>query len=339
MGAKHITPEGLTGKIIDIHSHVGVSLKAYACTEYPYGQSLEGLYYRQIAAGVDVNVVFPYSADLFFDLSALVEGNAVPAVHALSRVPYGTENRMLMSEIFVFCPELRERFVPFVSVDPGRKVKEQMREMEELEKEFPIYGIKISPVLCQSKLIELLDRGRDFLDFARQRDIPFLLHVSGDPDEGYSQPEDAFKVIEKNQDVRFCLAHCICFDKGFLKLADECPNVWFDTAALKIQVQMAYEDSPLVPPASARFDADYSDHKAVMVALTEQFPDTIIWGTDSPAYSYICRRRQAEDSFAEFRLKAAYEDEKEALDALPQSLRVKACNVNSIAFLFGGDAE
>jgi hypothetical protein len=98
---------------------------------------------------------------------------------------------------------------------------------------------------------------------------------------------------------------------------------------------MVHDDSPLVPPASARFDADYSDHKAVMIALAERFPDTIIWGTDSPAYSYICRRKQGEGSYAEFRLKAVYEDEKEALDALPEELRLKACNINSVRFLFG----
>ena len=196
-----------------------------------------------------------------------------------------------MSEVFVFCPELRGRFIPFVCVDPARKVREQMRELETLEEQFPIYGIKVVPVSCQCKVTELLGTGRDFLDFARQRDIPFLVHVTGDPNEEYSQPEDTFKVIERNGDVRFCLAHCICFDERFLRRADDAPNVWFDTAALKIQVQMVHEDSPLVPPPAARFATDYSDHKRVMCDLAAAFPDTIIWGTDSPAYSYICRRK------------------------------------------------
>lgn len=335
MTRTHLTPDRLRGKVIDIHAHVGVSLKAYACLEYPYGQSLEGLYYRQRAAGVDVNVVFPYGLDLFFDLKALTEGTLRPADAPLSPVPYGTENRTVLSEIFVFCPELRERFIPFVSVDPARRVAEQLAELCRLEAEFPICGIKISPVSCQAKITALLDVGRDFVDFARERDIPFLLHTTGDPNEGYSRPEFAFEVVDANPDVRFCLAHCICFDRKFLDMTRDRPNVWFDTAAMKIQVRMVHEDSPLVPPPAARFDADYSDHRKVTLALAETYPDKLIWGTDSPAYSYICRRRQAENSYAEFRLKATYEDEKAALDFLPPDLRTKASNTNSLRFLFG----
>jgi len=336
---KHITAGDLADKVIDVHSHVGVGLKPYACVEFPYAQSLEGLYYRQLAGGVDVGVVFPFSPDLFFDLHQLVQGEMVPAEEPLSPVPYGAENRMVMSEVFVYCPELKGRFIPFVCADPARKVEEQVREFEKLEQEFPIYGIKIVPVLCQTKVIELLDRGRALLEFARARDIPLLLHTTGDPNEGYSRPEDAFRVIEKNEDLRFCLAHCICFDKHFLKLADECPNVWVDTAALKIQVQMVYEKSPFTVPPARLFDADYADYVAVMRALAEAFPDTMIWGTDSPAYSYICSRKQAEGSYGTFRLKGTYEEEVAALNALPQKLKKKAGTANAIAFLFGNPTK
>ena len=40
-------------------------------------------------------------------------------------------------------------------------------------------------------------------------------------------------------------------------------------------------------------------------------------------------------SAREFRLKATYEDEKAALDALPPTLRDRACAANAVAFLFG----
>lgn len=335
MKNQHIKPKDLTGKVIDIHSHVGVSLKAYSCLEYPYAQTIEGLYYRQLASDVDVNVVFPFSADLFFDQIALTKGNMIPASQPVSDVPYAVENKMVLYELFRFCPEYRERFISFVSVDPARKVKEQIKVLEELEKEFPIYGIKINPVGCQSKIIKLLNEGQEILDFARQRNIPFLLHTTVDADEEYSHASDAFRVIESNSDLRFCLAHCIGFHKSFLKRADEHPNVWVDTAALKIQVELAHQESPIMASVSERIEGDYSDHKKIMVTLMEQFPETIIWGTDSPAYSYICRRKQAEDVIAEFRLKANYEHEKAALDALPKVLRKKVCNTNSISFLFG----
>ena len=71
MQFRRLGPEDLAGKVIDIHSHAGVSLKAYMRTEFPYCQSFEDLYYRQIACGVDANVVFPFSEDLYFDFAQI----------------------------------------------------------------------------------------------------------------------------------------------------------------------------------------------------------------------------------------------------------------------------
>ena len=146
MAIRRMAPSDLEGKTIDVHSHVGVSLKSYACLEYPYAQTIEGLYYRQLACHVDVNVVFPFSPDLHFDLQRLIEGTVTPDSHPISPAPYVKENRLLMQEVFHWCPELQHRFLPFVSVDPGRNVAAQIAELERLESEFPIYGIKILPV-------------------------------------------------------------------------------------------------------------------------------------------------------------------------------------------------
>ncbi len=94
----------------------------------------------------------------------------------------------------------------------------------------------------------------------------------------------------------------------------------------------------MAPPAE-RFDWDYTDHCAVMLELTARFPDTIIWGSDSPAYTYIVRRLQGPGVWQEFRLKGTYEEEKAALDALPDELRKKAGSGNAVAFLFGSGAR
>ncbi|MFC1452326.1 amidohydrolase family protein [Verrucomicrobiota bacterium] len=335
MSTVRIAADELAGKVIDVHSHVGVSLKAYATLEYPYAQTLEGLYYRQKACGVDVNVVFPFTADLFFDPHELVKGVAKPAARPLSPAPYAVENRLLMDEVFRFCPEYEGRFLPFVSIDPERDVQAQMRNLTELEQKFPIYGIKVNPVLCQSRIRGLLESGGAFLAFARERDIPFLIHTMPYPGEAYSGTADVFEVIEQNRDIRFCLAHGILFHDGYLKRADVCPNVWVDTAALKIQVQMVHERHPVISQPDEVMPGDYSDHRKVMIRLASRFPRTIIWGTDSPAYSYICRRRQSESVMSEFRLKARYEDECAALDALSEEQRMQVCNRNTREFLFG----
>lgn len=335
MKAPHLTPADLAGKTIDVHSHVGLSLKAYANLEYPYAQTVEGLYYRQLAGGVDVNVVFPYAAELYWDLDAAVRGEQRRGTSELAAAPYVIENQALMREVFTYCPELARRFMPFVSIHPTERVGEQLKALEALEAEYPVYGIKFIPVFCRAPIRELLDAGRDFVDFARERDIPMLMHVTGDPNEEYSQPREAFAVAEANPGVRFGLAHCLIFSQNYLEMADRAPNVWFDTAALKIQTQMVFENSPLVPPPAELFDGDYSCHVALMRQLVAAFPETIMWGSDSPAYAYICRRQQAAGHIGEFRLKGTYEDEVAALEGLAPAQRRQVATDNTLRFLFG----
>jgi hypothetical protein len=201
-------PQALAGKLTDVHAHVGISLKAYVSSEYPYAQSLEGLYYRQKANGVDYSVVFTYAPELYFDLPALLrQGRMVPAAEPLSEAPYALENRLLFTEIYRFCPELQDRFLPFVTVDPARKIKEQLEALESLAGEYPVYGVKVAPVACQSKVTGLLGEGEALLRFARRHDLPMLFHVTVDPKEEFSQATDTFQVVERHPELRFCLAH------------------------------------------------------------------------------------------------------------------------------------
>ncbi|MFB3902512.1 MAG: amidohydrolase family protein [Acidobacteriota bacterium] len=331
---KHLSRQSLSGKVIDLHSHVGVSLKAYARGEYPYAQSIDDLRFRQRAGGVDVNVVFPIGPDLFLDLPRLVQGDVVPSALPVSPSPFELENANLLREVFVIQAQTAGHFMPFVCIDPGRAVPGQLRALERLDSQFPIYGIKVNPVFCQSKITGLLEQGRDLLDFARERNLPLLLHVASDPREAYSYAGDTFKVIERHPDLRYCLAHCLGFHRGFLEQA-AAAGVWVDTAALKITVDLARQGSPLLGSRADWIDADYSDHKKVMRALIEQFPRTIVWGSDSPWYTFFSLRKQAEGMFEKFELPGTYEEEKAALDALPPDLRRRARNGNTLDFLFG----
>jgi predicted TIM-barrel fold metal-dependent hydrolase len=325
----------LLGKIIDIHSHAGIQIREAAQISFPYCASIEDLAYRQKANGVDVSVVFPTGPDLFFDLPILIEtGRKVLAAHPFSRAPYERENRLLLTDVFRFCPEHSGRFLPFVSVDPARLVQEQIAILRELEAEFPIYGVKIAPVSTQTSVMELLGPGEAFFDYFAGRNWPILFHVAVSQGEEYSQAADTLTVIERHPELRYCLAHCIGFHREFLERADALPNVWVDTSALKIQAELAYQDSPLMALPPDRIDIDFSNHVEIMQALVERFPKTIIWGTDSPYHSYITRRLQGEGVYAEFRLKGTYEQEKAALDALTPAQRAQN-NANALAFLFG----
>jgi len=335
MAEKHLDKAALQGKTIDAHAHLGFSLRAFASLGYPYAQSLEDLYYRQRACGVDVNIVFPFTPDLYFEPHAVAQGNCLPDPAPISPVPYGLENRMVLREVFGFFPELSHRFLPFLSVDPGRAIAEQVADLTALADEYPIYGLKLVPVFCQSPVTALLEEGKPLLDFARARNLPVLLHTTTDPHEEYSRVDLTFQVVEANPDLRFCLAHCIGFHRGWLDRAAILPNVFVDTAALKIQVQSVFEGNELMATGDDLFPADYADHTAVMRALSEAYPDTLLWGTDSPAYTYMIRRKQAEDYYVTFNLKGSYEDEVAALNALSDDLRRQVCNTNTLRFVFG----
>lgn len=339
MRERHVSPRDLTGKVTDVHAHAGVGLRHYISSAYPYCQSLEGLYYRQKACGVDCNVVFPFSADLHFDLAHLQRGVCVPADQPISPVPYETENRLLFREVFNYCPELSGRFLPFVCADPARGIDDQIVVVRSIAEKHPIYGIKIVPVSVQSPLAALLDGGQALFDFAAEHEIPFLFHVTTHKAEAWSRPDAAFEIAERHPHLRFCLAHCIGFDGALLRQADSMANVWVDTSALKIQVELVHTDSPVMAGPDRRFPTDYSDHCQVMRDLVAAFPGTIVWGTDSPAYSYICDRLASDGNVVEFRLKGTYEDEVVALDALDSDARTRACSTNTIEYLFGSKAH
>ncbi len=328
------TPATLAAKRIDAHAHAGVSLKAYGTQEYPYAQTIEGLYFRQLAGRVDVNVVFPFTPDLHFDQAELMRGRMTPAADPVSAIPYQSENRLLLREIFEFCPEISDRFLPFLSIDPGRMPEEQVRELENLCRAYPVYGIKVNPVLCQSPVEGLLGAGSVLLDFAEEHDLPLLFHATPLPNDEYSQAEVVLRISAARPRLRVCLAHCILFHAQFLEQAHAAGNVWVDTAALKIQVELVR--GLLHDHDKGTFlDLDYTSHLAVMKSLCARYPQTMLWGTDAPAYAYICQRNQGTAGTQEFRLKATYDDEVDALEVLAPPVRERIAGSNILAFLFG----
>jgi hypothetical protein len=335
MAAKFYTRRELEGKIIDGHTHVGQSAGSFATMSFPYSQSLEDLCYRLKHCGVDMAVTFPWGTNLYFDQSALLAGRSVPARRPISPTPYGIENRMVFKEAFEFCPQLGRRVLPGICIDPRRDVMGQIELARELEKQYPIYVLKLIPISVQVGVKNLTTYGRAFLDFAAERDIPFLIHSTIAAGDRWSQVADILDIAERHQFLRFCLAHLAGADKEHLRRADALPNVWVDTSALKIQVQIVHEGGPLMARGKRRFPADYSDHRKVLRALVEAFPHTIIWASDSPAYSYMTDRRDSTGRYVSFRLRGTYEDEVAALNYLTPAMRLRAANRNTLDFLFG----
>src|ERR1019366_10318616 len=103
MPAKHLLRQDLTGKVVDVHAHIGLNIKAFAETGFPYCSSVEDLFYRQSSNGVDCSVVFPISPELFFDIPHYAEtGKLIPAARPISKAPYIQENKMLLYDVFRF---------------------------------------------------------------------------------------------------------------------------------------------------------------------------------------------------------------------------------------------
>lgn len=332
-----IYSDDLAGKIIDVHSHVGVSVSCYAgASSYPYAQSAESLYYRQISQGIDVNVVFCLSGDLHFNIKKkIAQGIIEPAEHPISEAPFELENLILCREVYEWCNSITHRFLPFVSIDTGRSVSRQIKNLESLEQRYPIYGMKVHGVGLQTKVINILSKGRPFLEFAESRGIPILFHTTSTTDDEYSHASDVLKIVEKHPENRFCLAHCILFHRGYLKEAHQAPNAWVDTSALKIQVDLLKDCIGTYIDKKDVIDADFSDHRKVMQALCSEFPGTIIWGTDAPAYTYIARRKQGSSNYRDFRYSGTYEDETAALKSLPDTQQKEVSGMYTRKFLFG----
>jgi predicted TIM-barrel fold metal-dependent hydrolase len=221
--------------------------------------------------------------------------------------------------------------MPFACIDPLRRVKVQLRELARLADEYPLYGLKVSGVTIQSSHRRLLGTASGFIDFARERDLPVLLHTTAYEGDRFCHSAINLAVVRAFPAVRFCLAHCMGFDKAYLDQAGALPNAWVDSAAMKIQVQA----TEVIAPPERRFESDYGDYRAVFADLVKAYPRTMLWGSDAPAYTYIERRRYADGSWVNFRLQGSYAQEKAALDALSPAQRRQVANRNTLAFLFG----
>lgn len=313
--------------MIDCHNHVGVEFLNYLRGEFPYAQHLEAMVREGGALGIEKWVVFPMVTNLSFDLQGLRAGR-IESKPLYETVPYAWENRRLLREIYDLFPDCGEKTYPFVMADPLRNISRQIEAIRSLREDYRFYGIKIQSTIIQAPIRNLLAEGGAFLDLAEEWNLPMLIHSSIDPADLWAQASDILDVAESRPNVRFCLAHSCRFDKQSLDRTAELPNAWFDCSAHCIHCDLAVVDSPVVAPREKRLDSDYSDPARVLQDLAETYPDALMWGSDSPYYSYVAHYDQGFLS-----LRSTYEKEVGCLTALEADLRDRVSRRNTLRFL------
>lgn len=308
--------------LIDCHNHVGASPR-FTLADFPYAQDLPTLVRQGDPHGITHWIVFPFSLNLTFNFAALRRGEFTTE-GGEERVPYAFENRRLRNEIHTFFPEYADRILQFASVDPSRHQLAQVDELERLYAERPFFGLKIQATTLRAYVGDLLGGGRPLLEFAARHDLPFIIHSSVAPDDPWSPAATILEVVRATPGVRFCLAHSCRFDRPCLDEVAALPNAWFDISAHGIHCAAAARELAIVAPSARRFASDFRDPARVLFDLAEAYPRKLLWGTDSPFYSYIS---------SSLSLKGSYEAEVGYLKALSDEHLHRVACVNILDYL------
>lgn len=325
------TPHGhQTSKfmIIDCHNHVGMELFAYLSNGYPYGQDIPTLVAEANRHHVDYSIIFPSVSYIALDLQLLREGRIRLAENGLAHIPYAFENERLATELYQFFPDFAERLLPFAIADPLRRVPEQLEVLKRQHEAHPFWGIKIQSTVIQAPILSLLKEGIGLIEFAEENNLPFLIHTSKLPTDLWAQALDVIKIAETWPSVRFCLAHSCRFDKTSLDRIAELDNCWFDCSAHRIHCMLAAKEHPAIATKATRFNADYRDPDSVLAALAEAYPHKLMWGSDSPYYSFAVKSLDFVES-----LFSTYSAEAACLTHVPAHLRSSVAGENTAHFL------
>jgi len=316
----------LVEMFIDAHNHIGIETANYLNSQYPYAQSLEDMKAKASGTRVSHWLVFPFVS--YPTDSTLGQSTRPHTELKHPETPYGLANENLLSEISNFDQSEQKHFLPVAIIDPSRRVAEQIPHLRRLHASSRFYALKIQGTIIQSKVSDLLDTGSAFLDLAAEWNVPFLIHSSILPNDIWSQASDILRVVESRPDVRFLLAHSCRFHKPSLDRIAELPNAWFDCSAHRIHCDLAERNQATVAVANERFPADYSKPAEVLRELAKAYPDKLIWGTDSPYYSWI------ENSHGKkLRLVSSYADEWACVEALPESMIKAITQTNTLNWL------
>jgi predicted TIM-barrel fold metal-dependent hydrolase len=320
-------------RCINVHAHVGMDPVLYVKGEYPYGMTAEDMVFRMDAQDIDATAVFPMVYTSYFRINAFRNGRYVRDPNGASAFPYQAENLSLLKEVYEAFPEFAGRLLPFAFFDPARRPAEQAASLRELAAEYPLMGLKTATSYLQSPITSLLGRGSCLLDLAAELDLPVTIHTAVLPGDPWGNVFEILKVVRARPDVRFALAHTCRFDRRALEAVDSLPNGYVDVSAFVIHCLLARENHPAVAAEAHRHPADYARPADALRTFAEAFPRTLLWGTDTPMYTYKASFFDERGRKVTMDLACGPWDEVRTLRALPDELIDRIARRNVLRYL------
>ena len=315
--------------IIDAHTHVGISISNYiASSSFPYAMSFEDLVVRMDLLGIDNSVVFPLESSYY---PLFGEDKPIDSP-ARSSFPYEKENKNLFYEIFNVFPEYAERTIPFAMFDPSSETVKQAALLEELHAQYPLCGLKAVTTYIKS-FVKNFKPGNEIREFAVKHKLPITFHCSWLKNDIWANVFDVLEIAEANPEINITLAHSARFSKAVLDRADALPNCFVDISAFQIHCDLATNRTEHVALDDDAFDADYSNPEETLLKLAEAYPDTILWGSDTPCHCFSQKFTDSEGSVIECHLHSRYDREMNILKSLPKEVQQKIAYENVIKYL------
>ncbi|MBN1558035.1 MAG: amidohydrolase family protein [Lentisphaerae bacterium] len=322
-------------RLIDAHTHVGIDPAQYARGDYPYGLSGEDLSLRLTAQGIDAAVCFPMVYSSYFRFRAFCHGRFVRDPGGTSAFPYEAENTGLCREIYEAFSGLAGRLLPFAFFDPARRPAEQAAFLRDLAVRYPLFGLKTATSYIQSDPRTMLKGGACLLDLAAELDVPLAIHTAVHPADPWADVFAMLEVVRARPDVRFDLAHTCRFDRRALDAAAGLENCWVDLSAFHIHCTLACRNHESVAAERHRFPADYRRHAAAMRKIADTYPDTVMWGTDTPYHLFKSRFHDARGRVRRLDLACGPLTEITEFRKLPGALRTRIGFDNTLRWLGG----
>lgn len=322
-------------RLIDVHTHVGMNPARYRLGDFPYAQSAEDLLIRLQRWGVDVAACFPVSYSVWFDPEAFGQGRMLPNPTPECPAPFVWENQNLCREIYEAYSACAGRLLPFLFFDPAREQRGQVDAMAGIAERYPVFGLKTVTSYMQSHITDLLEGGACLLDFAAARNLPLVIHSAIVPSDPWANVHAVLRVVRTRPELRFCIAHTCKFDRRALDEAAELPNCFVDFSAFNIHCQLACEHHPTMASQADRFPADYRNHAEAMAAIAEAYPDTMLWGTDTPYYCFKSRFVSDAGETVFFNLHCDTDTEILEFRKMPELVRRQVGRDNTLRYLFG----